>query len=194
MVGDVSVSLQAGQTVVVINFVDTGIIFVFSWLPVDGIFTGSKVVILGEVTKDASVVEWYPGSVEEASTVVAKILENRADRLIERLGKFPDNFAVLLLIAEIAEESLLCVDRLFAVVSERDSDSMVLRWVDLGAPETVFRWVNVVSALSMEDLCEVVDGLRWGSDSGGIPLVTWLVITVGLTVGLPLILELNNVV
>ena len=58
---------------------------------------------------------------------MAKILENRADRLIERLGKFPDNFAVLLLIAEIAEESLLCVDRLFAVVSERDSDSMVLR-------------------------------------------------------------------
>ena len=30
MVGDVSVSLQAGQTVVVINFVDTGIVFGFS--------------------------------------------------------------------------------------------------------------------------------------------------------------------
>jgi hypothetical protein len=130
MIGDVSVSLQAGQTVVVINFVDTGIVFGSSWLTVDGIFTGSKVVM----------------------------------------------------------------DKLFAAVSERDSDSMVLRWVDLGAPETVFRWVDVVSALSIEDLCEVADGLRWGSVSGGMPLVTWLVITVGLTVGLPLILEFNNVV
>ena len=58
---------------------------------------------------------------------MAKTLENRADRLIERLGTFPDNFAVLPLLAEIAEESLLCVDRLCAVVSERDADSMVLR-------------------------------------------------------------------